>query len=250
MTRRIQELNGHLGPLRAAAFLFTKLALKMFQPCSWLGWSQFGEDKVIRDILGLAPGYYVDVGCNHPIKWSNTYLLYLHGWKGLLIDANEPLIAECRRRRPLDKAVCCLIGQEEGTGQIAIYAEHALSSAVSEHNKARKEKAQLLEVRTLPKRTLTQLLRECGAPHKFELLSVDVEGMDMQVLRGLDMDTYHPKLIVVEDAEFDPRFPDRSAVAQFLFDKGYRLYSYIYPSIFFLAPGVQSKASLMSENLP
>lgn len=242
MLVRICNLIGRLGPLRAAGYLLTRVALQCGMPHARLSWSQFGEDLVIRDILGLQAGYYADIGCNDPEKWSNTFLFYLHGWRGLLVDANADLIARCRHRRPQDTSVCCLISDQEGTGEIEIYDEHALSSGRVEHNASRRSQATLLERRTVPTQTLTQLLAANNAPADLDLLTIDVEGMDMLVLRGLDFHRYRPKLIVVEDIDFDPISPDRSEVYQLLIGNGYRLCSSIHPSLFFLAPHVQSKS--------
>ncbi len=242
MLRRGISLWTRLGPLNAMRLVAAKICNRLLLPSPRLSWSQFGEDLVARDILGLQKGYYVDVGCNHPEKWSNTYLFYVHGWNGLLVDANQDLVAECLKKRPLDAAECCLLGDEEGDGEIAIYDEHALSSAVSGHNMERRGMARLLETRRIRKSTLTRLLDKHQAPSDIDFLSIDVEGMDLAVLRGLDMDRYRPKVIAVEDASFEPLQPTASPVMQFLSDRGYRLYSHVPPTLFFLAPGVVSKS--------
>ena len=241
MLIRTLSLVHRLGPLHAFRLLTAKACNRFLLPAPRLSWSQFGEDLVARDILGLEKGYYVDVGCNHPEKWSNTYLFYVHGWTGLLVDANQDLIAACRRRRRFDVAECCLLGDEEGEGEIAIYDEHALSSAVSDHNVERRGLARLLETRRIRKTTLTRLLERNHAPSDIDFLSIDVEGMDLMVLRGLDMTRYRPKLIAVEDAAFEPSRPADSSVVEFLVGEGYRLYSHVHPTLFFLAPGAVSK---------
>ncbi len=57
-----------------------------------INYSQTGEDAIIRTLLHeTQPGIYVDVGCHHPIRYSNTLSLYLHGWRGVNIDANPQL---------------------------------------------------------------------------------------------------------------------------------------------------------------
>lgn len=241
MLGRTISLFQRLGPLRATQLIAAKICNRLLLRAPRLSWAQFGEDLVARDILGLQKGYYVDVGCNHPEKWSNTYLFYIHGWNGLLVDANQDLIAACSKRRPLDATECCLLGDEEGEGEIAIYDEHALSSAVSGHNVERRGMARLVETRRIRKTTLTRLLEKNNAPADIDFLSIDVEGMDLAVLRGLDMARFRPKLVAVEDASFVPARPAESHVVQFLKDRGYRLYSHVHPTLFFLAPGVVSK---------
>jgi FkbM family methyltransferase len=241
MGERFLQLVSRLGFCGALCYLAGRLARGVTLPSARLSWSQFGEDLVARDILGLEPGFYVDVGCNDPIRWSNTYLFYLHGWSGLLLDGNQQLVDQCRRRRPVDTSDCCLLGEAEGEGEIAIYDDHAISSAVVAHNAERRSQAQLIEKRRVPIRSLTSVLSEHGAPARIDFLSIDVEGMDLMVLKGLDFDIYKPRLIAIEDAAFDPLRPLESDIVKFLRDRGYRLYSHVYPTLFFLARGVESK---------
>lgn len=242
MITRLLALIQRLRPLAALRLIAAKTCIRLLLPTPRLSWAQFGEDLVARDILGLNKGYYVDVGCNHPEKWSNTYLFYLNGWNGLLVDANRDLVDACIRSRPIDVAECCLLGDEEGDGVIAIYDEHALSSAVTDHNADRRSMARLVETRLIRKTTLTQLLDQHQAPSDIDLLSIDVEGMDLQVLLGLDMQRYRPKLIAIEDAAFSPLEPLESPVVRLLTQRGYRLYSHLHPTLFLLAAGVASKS--------
>ena len=54
-------------------------------------YSVSGEDLIILPFLPAKGGFYVDVGCYHPILYSNTYRLYRNGWKGIVIDPNRRL---------------------------------------------------------------------------------------------------------------------------------------------------------------
>jgi FkbM family methyltransferase len=242
MLHRFRTLIGRMGVVGAAMYLIARIVRGLCLPSARWSWAQFGEDLVARDILGLEKGYYVDVGCNHPVRWSNTYLFYLHGWNGLLLDGNAGLIQKCCRRRPADTAVCCLLGDKPGEGEIAIYDEHALSSAVPSHNAERRGSAKLLETRRVAIRTLTDVLAEASAPPEIDFLTIDVEGMDLLVLRGLDFDRFRPRLIAIEDAAFRPMTPDRSEVVQFLIDHEYVLYSHVHPTLFFVHKDVKSRS--------
>ncbi len=51
-----------------------------------MSFSQFGEDAMLQSYLRDGPGFYVDVGSGSPTEGSNTYALYLRGWRGILID--------------------------------------------------------------------------------------------------------------------------------------------------------------------
>lgn len=241
MRERFVQLVSRLGLFGTLRYLAGRIARGALLPSARVSWSQFGEDLVARDILGLEPGFYVDVGCNDPIRWSNTYLFYLHGWTGVLLDGNQQLIDKCHRQRPVDTAICCLLGESDGEGEIAIYDDHAISSAMASHNSERRSQAKLIENRRVPIRSLTNVLSECGAPARIDFLSIDVEGMDLMVLKGLDFGRFKPSLIAIEDAAFDPLRPNDNAIVPFLVSRGYRLYSHVHPTLFFLAQGVESK---------
>jgi hypothetical protein len=91
-------------------------------------------------------------------------------------------------------------------------------------------------------RTLTDVLAEASAPPEIDFLTIDVEGMDLLVLRGLDFDRFRPRLIAIEDAAFRPMTPDRSEVVQFLIDHEYVLYSHVHPTLFFVHKDVKSRS--------
>ena len=87
---------------------------KLFCSEASINFSQTGEDALICSILDVShPGFYIDVGCNDPIHWSNTFSLYLRGWSGIAIDANPRLIERFERTRRRDTAVCAAISDEE-----------------------------------------------------------------------------------------------------------------------------------------
>ena len=67
-------------------------------------YSQFGEDIILREILKkeISNGFYIDVGCYHPKKFSNTYRLYKKGWSGINIDMEEDKISLFNMVRPRD----------------------------------------------------------------------------------------------------------------------------------------------------
>ena len=67
-------------------------------------YSQFGEDKILFEIIpkNLSKKFYVDVGCFHPKKYSNTHMLHKRGWYGINIDMEEDKIKTFNIARPND----------------------------------------------------------------------------------------------------------------------------------------------------
>jgi len=80
-----------------------------------------------RLFSGVAKGFYIDVGCNHPIKYNNTYLLHKRGWKGINIDLDQTSINEFNIMRRNDHNVQELVGSIDGEEK-EIYYYHERSA--------------------------------------------------------------------------------------------------------------------------
>lgn len=150
--------------------------------------SQFGEDLFIDDFFkDQKNGKYVDLGAFHPMRLSNTYLLYKKGWSGTNVDLNQISIDLFNVARIKDKNICALISDEENLIKEA-YFEHSWSAANSinsgDNLKIKKK------MRT---ETFNNLI-----DHDFDFLNIDLEGHDFSVLKTINFKKFHPKLICIE----------------------------------------------------
>ncbi len=157
------------------------------------------EQRLIREFLeffGRAPGFFVDVGANHPQLGSQTWHLERRGWRGILIEPVPEFADQLRRTRTATVfAVAC---SEPGSAgrSLPFYVAGALSSL----NRERMAPGgQPQEVINVPIRTLDDILEEAGAPRPLDFLSVDVEGHEIEVLCGLDFDCWAPRFVLLED---------------------------------------------------
>jgi len=193
-------------------------------------------------------GHYVDVGCNRPMRFSNTFNLYLRGWRGLNIDANRELVAECASVKKED--ICVFAAVSDGEREVTFYkAKNDCVSTLDE--------AQLVEWRerfdfsdaveeTVRTRTLTSVLDEhwpAGRP--IDLLTIDVEGHDLQVLRGLDLTKYRPKIVLIEMLDLDGLYD--SDVYHILDARGYKLEFFAALNAYFVDRNAVSKAQIREE---
>lgn len=154
-------------------------------------YSQCGEDILLARIFAeVGNGFYVDVGCNHPEKISNTYLLYQRGWSGICVDPHEVFAPLYREFRPRDVFLPMAVSATKTSLDIFYGAELGLSSAKQQHH--------LVNKVTVPARKLRDILDERDVARDFELLSVDVEGFEIDVLESLDFSVYRPRIIVAE----------------------------------------------------
>ena len=209
---------------------FSDLARKLCNPNSVFSYSQAGEDRVIEHILNkISPGssgFYVDVGCHHPFRISNTFRLYKRGWNGLNIDPNPDLIDLFRKIRPKDISVCAAISDKNRIATWYLAADAAESSLSAEFISERLGQKAICGKFDLVTQTLGDLLNKYQVPNRFELLNIDVEGHDYEVITSFDINLYRPKLIVVEifaQSIFDLHL---NRIANYLKDSDYIVVGY------------------------
>lgn len=189
-------------------------------------YSQFGEDSVLLHLLGgrkADRGFYVDVGCHHPRKGSNTYLFYKMGWRGVLVDLERSKTLACRMLRRGDTTVLAAVSDVEE--EVSIFAPAEFSVLATIDRRAAGGSREVGRIRT---RTLTNILD--ATPYKdrpIDLLNVDVEGVDLQVLRSLDFARYKPRLVVVES--WDERLKPilEGDIHKFMSEKGYEIAAWV-----------------------
>jgi FkbM family methyltransferase len=218
----------------ALRILLVESMRRLFDRNAELGYAASGEDRLVASIFAK-PGFYVDVGCNHPTNYSNTFMLYKRGWHGINIDANPALIALHRRLKPRDQSVFAAIAKDRKTLTFTEFeGETLMASFDPELVQARVASGLRIRLQTeLESKTLTEMLQQLNAPRQFELLSVDVEGLDLEVLQSLDFDRFRPKLILVEILGYRLEQFAEEAIYQLLAQQGYFLSGYTHMNAIF-----------------
>ncbi len=224
-----------LKPLEAIKYLGLKAIQSVLDPWASVSYAQTGEDRIIATLLdGRSTGFYVDVGCNHPIRYSNTFALYKRGWRGINIDANAQLIDRYRRVRPRDVSISAVVSSSSRDVVFTEFEDDVVSSVSAEHVARWKAEQRVVRERHAKARTLNDILDSVDAPHRFDLLSIDVEGHDLEVLSSLDLDRYRARLIVVEMHDFPLREPKRNETWSHLVANGYEMVGYAIMNGYFL----------------
>lgn len=159
-------------------------------------YSQFGEDILLWEHFhGKQNGFFVEIGANHPTLLSQTWFFERQGWSGILV---EPLASKCqllRSARPRSKVVQAAIGapEQRGPAKLNVAAEDDMLSGL------RVDRDVIVGcVEDVDVRTLDDVLIEAKNP-KIDLLSIDVEGLELDVLRGFNIEQAQPKVVLVED---------------------------------------------------
>lgn len=206
-----------------------------------VSFSQFAEDQVLARCL--APGRrgrYVDCGAFHPVRFSNTYKLYLKGWQGVTVEPNPEVAAAFRRLRPRDVHVREGVAESPGALRYIGFGNPLLntfSPRQAEEQRASGHAA-VSEIE-VPCRPLQAILDEHAAGQPIDLLSVDCEGSDLEVLGSLDWGRSRPTAILVEDFEAQALLMSGggpSAIERFLRGLGYVPFSQVKYTSFYACP--------------
>lgn len=178
--------------------------------------SQQEEEQLVRDFFdGETTGFFVEVGANHPTEGSQTWHLEQAGWTGVLVEPQPDLAAFLVTARRNSKVFAVACTSPDNAGQaMALHVAGPMSGLDRGKMAAGAEVAYTVMV---PTRTLDSILAEAEAPVPVDLLSVDVEGHEIEVLSGLNFAHWQPLLILVEDHVGNLR------THRYLKSKGYRL---------------------------
>jgi FkbM family methyltransferase len=172
-------------------------------------YSQHGEDYLLWEFFkNKASGYYLDIGAFDGRYLSNTYSFYDAGWRGICVDANPENFKRCAELRAEEMvvhSVCCNTDGEnvdflcEPSG---LYSSKDLGQEKKDDVFSRLEKNSLPNELTqikVPTTTLNSLLSKNLPPNTtIDFISIDVEGAEMEVLNGFDIDKWQPTVIIVE----------------------------------------------------
>jgi len=211
-------------------------------PERMLTYAQEGEDLLLMRMLeGRSAGFFVDVGAHHPFRFSNTWLFYQSGWRGINIDATPGSMALFNQFRPEDINLESFVGQAGAEITLTFYNEPALNTG----SPATLETRVLPEHRywktgtvTLTAQSLSDILdRHLPPGQPIVFLTIDVEGAELDVLQSLDLQRYRPEMILVELRETELKDCARTDVGKLLEANGYRLYAKTYNMAFFVQGG-------------
>jgi len=157
-----------------------------------------GVDVIIKDFFrNKKKGFYVDVGCQNPISNNNTYLLYKNkNWNGINIDLDQNNIDLFNLARKRDVNIKAAISSGNYKKKLYFYhnksAINTIEKKISKFQQAKVKK--IININTI---TLDQLLLKQKIK-KIDFLTIDVEGHDLEVLKGFNIKKYSPDIVVIE----------------------------------------------------
>jgi len=227
-------------PQNIKNILLRIISFYSWKPHQVIIYSQGGEDLILEGILGnKKTGFWVDVGAHHPQRFSNTYLFYKRGWRGINIDALPGSMKSFKKLRPNDINLEIPIFKEHTKLTYYQFKEPALNGFESEI---------AIQRNSNPTNSIIRKIEMTGYPLRdvlkkhlpsniqiIDFLTIDVEGLDLQVLESNDWTTYRPRVVVVEILDKPIYELENHLIVVFMKKNGYQLYSKSNQSAFFIS---------------
>lgn len=154
------------------------------------------EARLVREFFGGRPGFFVEVGANDPELISQSWHLEQIGWRGVLIEPLPDYAERLRKTRQAKVYELASTSPELAGRPLMLHVAGPLSAIDPARMASGAVPEQTIAVAT---RTLDDVLRDAGAPRPLDFVSIDVEGHELEVLRGFDLAYWQPRLVLLED---------------------------------------------------
>ena len=228
-------------------FLKTKLTYKIYlyynlyiRHKSYLKraqYSQWGEDQFINQFFkDKIDGIYLDIGCFHPVMYSNTCLLHKKGWRGINIDINPTSIDLFNILRPKDTNLCTTINEIKKTFEIyyddPFSPVNTLDKQFYENleNKNNKNTKKLF----VESKSMQEILNISKIDKSIDFINLDVEGMDYKILKNINLNQLKPKLVSIETHNVDGlKSKDYESIVKLMKESSFSIYKRVGPTTLF-----------------
>jgi FkbM family methyltransferase len=182
---------------------------------------------------------YLDIGTNMPDNCNNTYLFYTRGNYGVCVEADKSLIPLIKQMRPNDIVIHAGVSANEHEADAEFYIFDAKGLNTFDKEEAIKRQSfgtyNILEIDKVRLININSIISEYFNAYP-EFLSIDIEGLDLDVLRSLNFDLYPIPVICVETCIYSENHvrPKDISILKFLTDKGYEVYADTYVNTIFI----------------
>ena len=200
-------------------------------------YSQHKEDLFINHYFkDRDDGFYLDVGCYHPIKYSNTALLHNRGWQGINIDMNQTSIDLFNILRKKDKNICAAISNKNK--EAVLYLDHKFSPINTFVKKFSDITSKTISFKNhSEKKIFTHRFSQIAQAQELQInqidfLNIDAEAHDFEVLEGIELNFYNIKLICIEMLDSQNQINEKK-FKDYLIKYNYHLIKIIGPNGFF-----------------
>jgi hypothetical protein len=151
------------------------------------------KDDAVKDQV------YIDVGCYHPFNGNNTKLLSDKGWTGINIDLDFHTIDLFNFVRSRDENIQAAISDIDGEKDMYFFHNRSAINSLSSHKTQKPKKIKKIQTKTLNSIVENSRFKN----KKINLLCIDVEGHEIEVIKGFDLKKYSPEVVVIEFLDYN-----------------------------------------------
>lgn len=235
------NIKKFFDPKKYINFIKNNLPKKNYQ----VSYSQSGEDIMINSAfqyIGIEKPTYLDLGAHHPFNISNTALLYKNGSNGVCVEPDPTLFKYIQKKRKRD--VCLNVGVgvslEPKTSNFYIISSKVLNTfSKSEAEKLSKDSGKKIEsIIKVPILSVNKIISE-NFKDKPNLVSIDIEGLDFEVLKSFDFNLYRPEVFCVETLTYAKKGKEEKLqnIINYMKEKNYFVYADTYINTIFVDKG-------------
>lgn len=213
----------------------SQILVNYFDGYSTKSYSQEGEDMILRRIFNdKIGGFYVDIGAHHPKRFSNTYYFYRKGWRGINIDAmpgSMKLFKKCRKK---DTNIEAAISDTEEKLIYYAFEDPALNGFSKELSQEYEKNYKLIFKKEIKTKKLSDIFDKfLPTGQKIDFLSIDVESLELNVLRSNNWDKYIPEFILVEMLDNGIKLIFENEIYKLLKSKGFCFFAKTVNTVIF-----------------
>ncbi|MCK4738503.1 MAG: FkbM family methyltransferase [Deltaproteobacteria bacterium] len=191
-------------------------------------YAQSGED-IILDVLlrsiGIRKPHYLDIGAHDPMKFSNTHFFYKKGCRGVNIEPDPMLYSKFLSKRKRD--VNLNIGLAEKNSTLDFYVLSARTLSTFDEVVAKKyiefKEHDLVETIKVDVKNVNEVVALNFETYP-NFVSLDVEGLEMEILKSFDFNKIRPEVFCIETVSYDEGIKDIKII-NFMESVGYMVYA-------------------------
>ncbi len=202
--------------------------------------ANWGIDVIVDSILrNKLKGIYVDVGCHHPLINNNTYLLFKRGWSGINIDLDYSSVDMFNYFRPNDSNHKIALSSKKGLAKLFFFHNRAPKNTLNKNSGLGAKSVKMIKTDTLD-----NIIKKSKKKIKeIDFLTIDVEGNELEVLKGFNIKKYKPKVISIELInrninsfyEQDIKVIQKSKIYKYMINRNYKLANWIHDDLIFVS---------------
>ncbi|TAE70158.1 MAG: FkbM family methyltransferase [Bacteroidetes bacterium] len=235
-------------------YFFPKIKI-VKPPKKHLSYSQVGEDLIISFLFKMINREfisYLDIGANNPDINNNTYLFYQKGSRGICIEPIPYLYNEIRKVRPHDICLNAAVSIDDSKStDFYVLNDYSLStlSKLEAENRIKDKQFFIKEILKIPTININSIFKKYFNGKTPNLVSLDAEGVDLQILKTIDFQLYRPFVFCIETCSYNESH-NKSKVKEiidFMLLNNYFVYADTYINTIFVAKEQFDDISLIAD---